>query len=121
MKAFVLQHFNALGERESCGGHIAVQADLNHDLRVVEASSRNNGSYDLAGVEDSWLAVGVGQLLLPPLQVVHLLLQLRDVLENSGHSGGDAQLLLQHMHLVVKIDRWIHRLICMFFASTGDS
>jgi hypothetical protein len=98
VKACVLQHLYALGERESRGCHIAVQADLNHDLRVVEASSRNNGSsYDLAGVENSRLAVGVGQLPLPPLQVVHLLLQLRDVLEDSGHGGGDAQLLLHSM------------------------
>ena len=97
MKAFVLHHFYALGQRKTCGSHVAVQADLNHDLRIVEASSRNNGSYNLARVQNSWFAVGVRQLLLPPLQVVHLLLQLGDVLENSGDRGGDAQLLLQHI------------------------
>lgn len=74
MEAFVLQHFYALGEGQSCGSHIALQADLNHDLRVVEASRRNNGGYDLARVQNSWFAIGVRQLLLPPLQVVHLLL-----------------------------------------------
>jgi hypothetical protein len=83
LNAFVLQQFNAFGERKSCHGQIGRQADLNHNLNVVEASSRDNRSYALARLQCSWFAVGVSQLLL--LQTVHLFLQLRDVLEDSRH------------------------------------
>lgn len=107
MKTFVLQYFDTLGERKNRAGHIAQQADLNHDLHVIDAGSRNDGSHALAHhlvPQHSWFAVGGArrrQLLLLPLQILHLLLQLGYVLEHARHRRRDAQLLLQQNHIKI--------------------
>ena len=80
-KTFILQHVDALGHGQ-ISSHSAHQADLDHDIPVVDAGGGHNRSCVLPHGQHSRLAAGPRQLLLLLLQAFHLLLQLRDVLEH---------------------------------------